>query len=81
MLKLKMLMAIVKWWFELILDKQPNRLVGVVYRHPFKKDHKSIELINTTILKIKKENKSTLLVGDFNYDLLSHEKMRLFLPS
>ena len=41
-------------WFELILDRQPNRLVGVVYRHPFKKDHKSIEIIDTTLLKIKK---------------------------
>ena len=61
-------------WFEIINEKQPNRLIGVVYRHPNKKDKKSIEILNSTLQKIKDENKKTLLVGDFNYDLLIHEK-------
>ena len=61
-------------WYEIIFDKQPNRLIGVVYRHPSKNDMKSVEVINSTLTKIKKENKKTLLVGDFNYNLLVHDK-------
>jgi len=65
------------FWLEIIFEKQPNRLIGVVYRHPTKtNDTKSIELINDTLSKIKKENKRTLIVGDFNYDLLKFEKCK-----
>ena len=61
-------------WIEIIIDKQPNRLVGVVYRHPNKiNDEKSIEVLNETLLKIQRENKKVLLAGDFNFDLLKHE--------
>ena len=62
-------------WYEIVLDKQTNRLIGVVYRHPSKiNDLKSSELLNSTLSKIKKENKKALLVGDFNYNLLIHDK-------
>ena len=62
------------YWTEIIIDKQPNRLVGVVYRHPSKRnDEKSIEILNETLTKIQRENKKVLLTGDFNYDLLKHE--------
>ena len=60
-------------WVELILDKQPNRLIGVVYRHPRRNDSQSTDNIQAILNKIKKENKNTLLVGDFNFDLLNHE--------
>ena len=60
--------------YEIIFDKQPNRLIGVIYRHPSRNDMKSVEHIKSTIEKIKKENKKTLLVGDFNYNLLVHDK-------
>ena len=56
------------------IDKQPYRLVGVVYRHPTKtNDEKCIEVLNETLIKIQRENKKVLLVGDFNFDLLKHE--------
>ena len=62
------------YWTEIIFDNQPNRLVGVVYRHPSKRsDDKCIEIINETLTKIQKENKKVLIAGDFNYDLLKHE--------
>ena len=62
------------YWTEIIMENQPNRLIGVVYRHPSRKnDKKSIELINETLIKIRKENKKVLIAGDFNYDLLKHE--------
>ena len=61
------------FWVELILDKQPNRLVGVVYRHPRRNDSQTTENLQTIINKIKKENKNTLILGDFNFDLLNHE--------
>ena len=57
-------------WVELIFDKQPNRLIGVVYRHPRRNDNQTTDDILTIINKIKKENKNTLIVGDFNYDQL-----------
>ena len=61
-------------WIEIIIEKQPNRLVGVVYRHPIKSnDEKSAEVLNETLLKIQRENKKVLLAGDFNFDLLKHE--------
>ena len=60
-------------WIELIYDKQPNRLIGVVYRHPRKNDPQSTDSLQTVINKIKKENKNTLIIGDFNFDLLNHE--------
>ena len=63
------------FWSEIILDKQPNRLICVVYRHPVKNnDTKTAELLNTTFAKIRKENKKVTIAGDFNFDLLIHEK-------
>ena len=62
------------YWTEIIIDKQPNRLIGVVYRHPVKiNDTKCIEILSTTLSKIQRENKKVLIAGDFNYDLLKHE--------
>jgi len=63
------------YWSEIILDKQPNRLICVVYRHPIKnKDTKTVELLNSTFAKIRKENKKVTITGDFNFDLLNHDK-------
>ena len=61
------------YWTEIIIDKQPNRLVGVVYRHPRNNDNKSIEILNETLSKVNRENKKVFIAGDFNYDLLKHE--------
>ena len=64
------------FWIEIVLGKQPNRLIGVIYRHPTKKnDLKTTEILKSTwVQNIKKENKKTLLTGDFNFDLLIHDK-------
>ena len=64
-------------WVELIMDKQPNRLIGVVYRHPRRNDTQSTDNLQTILNKIKKENKNTILLGDFNFDLLNHENNNL----
>ena len=67
-------MEIETYWTEIIIDKQPNRLVGVVYRHPNKAiNDTSVEKLNETLTKIHRENKKVFLVGDFNFDLLKHE--------
>ena len=63
------------FWIEIVLGKQPNRLIVVIYRHPTKIiDLKTTEILNSTLQKIKKENKKTLLTVDFNFDLLIHDK-------
>ena len=63
------------FWLEIALEKQPTRLIGVVYRHPTKtNDTKTTEMLNTTVQKNKKESKKVLLAGDFNFDLLNHDK-------
>jgi hypothetical protein len=62
------------YWTEIIVDKKPNRLIGVVYRHPTKQnDEKFIQILSNTLNKIRKENKNVLIAGDFNYDLLRFE--------
>ena len=62
------------YWTEILIDKQPNKLIGVVYRHPSRRnDEKCTELLNETLMKIHRENKKVLLAGDFNYNLLQHE--------
>ena len=62
------------YWTEIMIEKQPNRLVGVVYRHPSKRNNeKCTELLNETLMKIHRENKKVHLAGDFNFDLLQHE--------
>ena len=52
------------YWTEILIENQPNRLIGVFYRHPTKNnDTKSIELINETLTKIRKENKKVIITG------------------
>ena len=49
-------------------------LVGCLYRHPTPKVSKFIELfLNEILAKIGKEKKKTLLLGDFNVDLLKFD--------
>ena len=63
-------------WFEIIHDKQPNRLIGVVYGHPNRKDNKSIEIINSTLQKIKKENKKHCLLVTLTMTYSSMKKTK-----
>ena len=51
-----------------------NILICVCYRHPRKKSDDSFCLyLESTLRKIRKKNILTLIVGDFNYDLLNIE--------
>ena len=48
------------FWIEIIIEKQPNFLICVVYRHPKKDDTKTTENLSATLDKIKKEKKKQL---------------------
>ena len=62
------------YWTEIIINKQPNRLIGVVYRHPSKRnDRKFIEIISNTLTTIHREHKNVILAGDFDFDLLKSD--------
>ena len=65
--------------YEIIFDKQPNRLIGVIYRHPSRNDMKSVEHIKSTIEKIKKENKKHCLLAILIITYLYMTRMRLSL--
>ena len=61
------------YWIEVIIERQPNILICVVYRHPKKDDKITTDKLSETLDKIKKENKKILIAGDFNFDRLNHE--------
>ena len=50
-----------------------NTIIGVIYRHPSGKSDKFIANLQTTLKKIKKENKKTVICGDFNQNLLNFD--------
>ena len=59
---------------EIIVPKKTNIIVGTIYRHP----HMSFNSFNAEFLKpllhkINRESKQTILLGDFNVDLLNSE--------
>ena len=62
------------FWVELLNLNSPNRLLGVIYRHPSKDDTMFTEKLQKTLMKIKKEKKSIVISGDFNLDLLLYDK-------
>ena len=62
-------------WIEIINAKCSNVLIGVFYRHPRRDSDKSFnDNLNNSIKKIEKENKTIIITGYFNYDLLKHSK-------
>ena len=60
---------------EIINPKKTNIIIGCIYRHPtmnvneFNDNH-----LNILLQKISKEKKNVFLLGDFNVDLLKHDK-------
>ena len=60
-------------WLELNLESGPNTIVGVIYRHPSGKPDNFFSKLETTLKKIKKENKKTIICGDFNLNLLNFD--------
>ena len=61
-------------WIEIINDSGPNTIIGVVYCHPSRTNDKFLDNMKTSLKKIKKEKKKTLICGDFNHDLLNFDK-------
>ena len=60
-------------WLEIISSIKDNILVGVIHRHPKRKDKEFLQYLSNTLKKIKKDKK-ILLTGDFNLNLLKFYK-------
>ena len=50
-----------------------NLLCGIIYRHPNGDLERFIEYVSSTADKINRENKTCIIMGDFNIDLLKFE--------
>ena len=44
-------------WIEIVEEKNRNKIIGVIYRHPHKKDIDFIPKLTDILNKIKKEKK------------------------
>ena len=61
-------------WIEILNEKESNTITGVYYRHPKKTSNDLFNItLDGTIKKIKDNNKTKIICGDFNYNLLNHE--------
>ena len=60
-------------WIELVNEKGPNVVVGVIYRHPSKINDIFLTNLKKTLKKVNKEKKKTVISGDFNLNLLNYE--------
>ena len=61
-------------WNEILNEKEPNTIIGVCYRHPKKNSNDIFNIkLDGTIKKMKDKNKTKIICGDFNYNLLNHE--------
>ena len=60
-------------WNELVNESGPNVLVGVFYRHPSRNNNIFIEKLKTTLKKVNREKKKTIICGDFNLNLLNFD--------
>ena len=62
------------YWIEMINDKKPNIIIGVYYRHSKKSSNNIfLDKLKETLGKIKNNNKTTIITGDFNYDILKYD--------
>ena len=54
--------------------KKTNMIVGCIYRHPHMDLNEFNDYyVNNLLDKLSKENKTVLLLGDFNIDLLNYD--------
>ena len=61
-------------WIEILNKKEPNPIIGVYYRYPKKNSNDIFNIkLYGTVTKIKENNKTKIICGDFNYNLLNHE--------
>ena len=57
-------------FIEIILPKKTNLIVGCIYRHLCMSINQFIDIISPIIHQIAAENKTIILLGDFNIDLI-----------
>ena len=61
-------------FIELLNPKEKNIILGLVYRPPNNMCKDFEEKIESALNRIDNESKTCYLLGDFNIDLLKHEK-------
>lgn len=54
------------------VNSKQNIVIGVIYRPPNTDSEIFHELLTNTLSIINRENKTSFIMGDFNYDLLLH---------
>ena len=55
---------------EILFPRKSNLIVGCIYRHPCMSINEFNNIISPILQKISKENKTVILLGDFNIDLI-----------
>ena len=61
-------------FMEVINLKSKNLIIGCIYRHPSMNPNEFINVYMSGLLqKISKDDKTIILMGDFNIDLLKHD--------
>ena len=60
-------------WVKTLGEGRQNMLCGVIYRHPNGNLDNFQEYMNSTLDTIQRQNKLSLMMGDFNLDLLKYE--------
>ena len=62
-------------FIELLIPNKKNHLVGVIYKHPAMKHHTfNNDFMNSLFNKLTKENKPSVISGDFNLNLIKYTK-------
>ena len=51
-------------WMEIIEEKDKNKILGTIYRHPTNKDIDFNIALSNLLQKIVKENKEIIIAGD-----------------
>jgi len=57
-------------WIEIKSNLQHNIVCGVIYRHPHSNLNAFLDYLDNTVTKLNSENKYSIIMGDFNIDLL-----------
>ena len=73
-LKIYRKMELESFFIEAINSKVKSLIIGCIYQHPSKNSTEFRDIyISKLLRKISKENKTIVLMGDFNIDLLKYD--------
>ena len=59
-------------FIELLIPNRQNHLIGLVYKHPSMKHKFNNDFMNTLLEKLKIENKPSIIIGNFNLNLIKY---------